>query len=41
MLVPVFADFGKGWVRLGQIGTVGNSTRSLDIFLPGQPKKSS
>jgi len=39
MLVPVFADFGKGWVRIGQIGALGNSTRSLDILLPGQPKK--
>jgi hypothetical protein len=39
MLVPVFADFGKGMVRLGQIGVVGNTTRSLDILLPSQPKK--
>jgi hypothetical protein len=39
MLVPVFADFGKGWVRLGQMGVLGNSSRSLDILLPGQPKK--
>jgi hypothetical protein len=39
MLVPVFADFGKGWVRFGQIGLVGNTTRSVDVLLPGQPKK--
>jgi aminopeptidase N len=39
MLVPVFADFGKGMVRLGQIGVVGNTTRSLDALLPSQPKK--
>jgi hypothetical protein len=39
MLVPVFADFGKGWVRFGQVGVVGNSTRSVDVDLPGQPKK--
>jgi hypothetical protein len=39
MLVPAFADFGKGWVRLGQVGVVGNSTRSVDVILPGQPKK--
>jgi hypothetical protein len=39
MLVPVFGDFGKGMVRLGQLGMFGNSTRSVDIMLPGQPKK--
>jgi len=39
MLVPVFADFGKGMGRIGQVGIVGNSTRTLDIPLPSQPKK--
>jgi hypothetical protein len=39
MPVPVFADFGKGMIRLGQIGMVGNTTRSLDMPLPSQPKK--
>jgi hypothetical protein len=39
MLVPVFADFGKGMMRIGQIGIVGNSTRSTDVVLPTQPKK--
>jgi hypothetical protein len=39
MLVPVFADFGSGMVRFGQMGLVGNSTRSFDIVLPSQPKK--
>ena len=39
MLVPVFADFGKGMIRLGQTGIIGNSTRSVDITLPSQPKK--
>jgi hypothetical protein len=39
MLVPVFADFGNGMVRLGQVGIAGNSTRSVDLILPGQPKK--
>jgi hypothetical protein len=39
MLVPVFADFGKGMIRLGQAGIVGNGTRSVDITLPTQPKK--
>jgi hypothetical protein len=39
MLVPVFADFGKGMVRIGQMGIVGNSSRSADVLLPSQPKK--
>lgn len=39
MLVPVFADFGKGMVRIGQLGIAGNSTRSVDVMLPSQPKK--
>ena len=39
MLVPVFADFGQGMIRLGQIGIGGNSTRNVDFLLPTQPKK--
>ena len=39
MLVPVFADFGKGMVRIGQLGMKGNSSRSVDVPLPAQPKK--
>ena len=39
MLVPVFADFGKGMVRLGQVAIAGNTTRSGDLLLPSQPKK--
>jgi hypothetical protein len=39
MLVPVFADFGKGMVRIGQLGMKGNSSRSVDVPLPIQPKK--
>ena len=39
MLVPVFADFGKGMMRIGQVGMIGNSTRSTDAVLPSQPKK--
>jgi Peptidase family M1 domain/Carboxypeptidase regulatory-like domain len=39
MLVPVFADFGKGMVRFGQVGIVGNTTRNVDVTLPSQPKK--
>ena len=39
MLVPVFADFGNGLVRFGQLGMIGNSTRSTDVLLPSQPRK--
>jgi hypothetical protein len=38
MLVPVFVDFGKGMVRIGQFGIAGNSTRSTDVLLPTKPK---
>jgi|SRR5580700_2374325 hypothetical protein len=39
MFVPVFADFGNGMVRLGQIGIAGNSTRTVGFVLDRQPKK--
>lgn len=39
MLVPVFADFGKGMARLGQIPIIGNSTQTIDTELPAKPKK--
>lgn len=39
MLVPIFADFGNGLVRFGQLGVIGNSTRSTDVLLPSQPRK--
>jgi hypothetical protein len=39
MFVPVFADFGNGMVRLGQVGIVGNNTRKVDFVLDRQPKK--
>lgn len=39
MLVPVFADFGSGMVRIGQFAIAGNNTRSLDAELPTAPKK--
>jgi hypothetical protein len=39
MLVPIFADFGSGMVRIGQVGVVGNSTRTADTVLPSQPHK--
>jgi aminopeptidase N len=39
MFVPVFADFGNGMMRLGQIPIVGNSTRTVIFDLDRQPKK--
>lgn len=39
MLVPVFADFGAGMIRIGQVGIAGNTTRNVDMLLPSQPKK--
>ena len=39
MLVPIFADFGNGMMRIGQVGVGGNSTRTADVLLPSQPKK--
>ena len=39
MFVPVFADFGNGMVRLGQVPIVGNSTRTVVFDLDRRPKK--
>ncbi len=39
MLLPIYADFGKGWIRIGQIGAAGNQTRKVDVMLPTAPKK--
>jgi hypothetical protein len=39
MLVPVFADFGKGMIPIAQVGIGGNSASSFDLLLPAQPKK--
>jgi hypothetical protein len=39
MFVPVFADFGDGMARLGQVEMVGNSTRTVDFLLGRKPKK--
>jgi len=40
MLVPVYADFGKGWVRLGSAMINGNSTADLsNLKLPQVPKR--
>jgi len=39
MLVPTYADFAKGMVRLGQVAMIGNSTRTAIFRLDKQPKK--
>ena len=40
MLVPVYVDFGKGWVRLGAATVVGNSSTELkNIKLPQTAKR--
>lgn len=39
MLVPVYADLGKGMIRIGQVPIIGSSTRTVDWVLPVQPKK--
>jgi hypothetical protein len=39
MLLPIFADFGNGMNPIAQIGIGGNTTRSVDMVLPSQPKK--
>ena len=39
MFIPVFADLGKGMVRLNQVEMVGDSTRTIEFNLPSQPKK--
>jgi F420-0:gamma-glutamyl ligase len=40
MLVPVYADFGKGWVRLGSALINGNSVANLNnLKLPEAPKR--
>ena len=40
MIVPIYADFGKGWVRLGAATMHGNQTTDLGrLDLPQQPKR--
>jgi aminopeptidase N len=40
MLVPLYADFGKGWVRLGSAMISGNSSVDLNnLQLPQAPKR--
>jgi aminopeptidase N len=39
MFVPVFADFGKGMVRIGQVGVIGSGTRAVIFHMDNKPKK--
>lgn len=39
MFVPIFADFGQGFARVAQTPIVGNSTRTVVLHMPKQPKK--
>jgi hypothetical protein len=40
MLVPVYADFGKGWLKLGSASMIGNSSVDItNLKLPMAPKK--
>jgi hypothetical protein len=39
MFVPIFADFGKGTVRIGQLPVVGNASRTAIFNMDHVPKK--
>jgi hypothetical protein len=40
MLVPIYVDFGKGWVKLGSATLVGNRTFDItNLKLPQTPKR--
>lgn len=40
MSVPLYADFGKGWVKLGAAKIVGNNSVEINgVQLPAKPKK--
>jgi hypothetical protein len=40
MLVPLYADFGKGWIRLGSATMIGNQTLDIsNLKLPAKPTK--
>jgi aminopeptidase N len=39
MFVPIFADFGKGMVRIGQLPVVGNASRTAIFNMDHVPKK--
>jgi len=39
MAVPIYADYGKGFIRLTQLPIVGNTTQSYDLELAAVPNK--
>jgi Peptidase family M1 domain len=39
MLLPVYADFGKGMIHMAQLPIVGNTTKGFDVVVPAAPKK--
>lgn len=40
MLVPIYLDMGKGWIKLGSATIVGNSSVDIkNVKLPGVPKR--
>jgi hypothetical protein len=40
MLVPLYVDFGKGWVKLGMAVMAGNTSIDIsNLKLPAMPKK--
>jgi len=40
MLVPLYADFGKGWIKLGSATMIGNSSVDIEnMKLPAAPRK--
>ncbi|HEY3929168.1 MAG TPA: M1 family aminopeptidase [Candidatus Koribacter sp.] len=39
MLIPVYADWGKGMIHLTQYPMIGNQTREFDLIVPSAPKK--
>jgi hypothetical protein len=40
MPIPIYLDFGKGWVRLGSGTIVGNDSLQIkDLKLPAVPKR--
>ena len=42
MLVPIYLDFGRGWVRLGNATLIGNSSVDLtNVKLPSPSKRAS
>jgi hypothetical protein len=40
MIVPLYVDFGKGWMKLGSITIIGNTSVDIkDVVLPQAPEK--